>query len=311
VVTCQIEPPADIDTFQFAGTAGEVITILVSRHSGPGGPCVELFDPMGQRIAGEQCRATGARIDVQLGTTGDHTIRVSEQGNDETVAYRIDLQCLGQCPVSEEIPPLLDPGRVVPEVVIFETRPFELGRTVVPNTNRNVRDELAQALTQVVGAPVEIRQNQDGTVGASAPGASASALPVRVNFATGPRRQKAAPAPAVDPVEGTFTVTTALGAQVTVMAAPPGLQNLLSVLVGLTPSTTPQPTTIEVRPGQFLVPEFPRPARASPSAWTSACSRARRAPPPSRSTRTRRSPSATAPGRARSPSRSSPTCPKC
>jgi hypothetical protein len=93
----EINPLGDIDLYQFTGAAGDQVTILVSRQAGSNAPCVELFDPAGGQIGPQVCNVFGARIDVQLATSGIHTLRVSEVNNDQPMPYLIDLQCLGTC----------------------------------------------------------------------------------------------------------------------------------------------------------------------------------------------------------------------
>jgi hypothetical protein len=97
LIICQIEPVGDTDLFRFPAAAGEVVTILTSRQAGSNAPCVELFDPAGGQIGPQVCNVFGARIDVQLATSGIHTLRVSEVNNDQPMPYLIDLQCLGTC----------------------------------------------------------------------------------------------------------------------------------------------------------------------------------------------------------------------
>jgi hypothetical protein len=93
----EINPAADVDLFFFGGVVGDTVTVQASWLSGLGSPCLELFDPEGNRI-GFACGGSTERIDARLTKTGPHTIRMSEAGNNQTLVFRIDLQCVGQCP---------------------------------------------------------------------------------------------------------------------------------------------------------------------------------------------------------------------
>jgi hypothetical protein len=95
-IDTNIEPVGDIDLYKFDGVAGDTVIVQAARQSG-GGPCVELFDPDGTRIGTPACHYYGARIDAQLAKTGPHAVRVSEEDNNATMGYRIDLQCVGRC----------------------------------------------------------------------------------------------------------------------------------------------------------------------------------------------------------------------
>jgi hypothetical protein len=95
-----INTVGDVDLRWFNGSAGTVVTLIASREAGAV-PCVELWAPAGGRIGGPACSTLGARIDATLNTTGVYVVRLSEQFNDQTVSYSIDLQCVsGQCPRS-------------------------------------------------------------------------------------------------------------------------------------------------------------------------------------------------------------------
>jgi len=99
LVLCQITPIGDADLFRFSSGIGEVVDILVSRRDG-GNPCVELFDPTGSSITWD-CKSQTAAIRPKLTKAGTYTIRVTEWGNEGTLAYRLLMQCLtGPCMLS-------------------------------------------------------------------------------------------------------------------------------------------------------------------------------------------------------------------
>jgi uncharacterized protein (TIGR03437 family) len=107
-ITCAIELIGDTDIFRFTASTGEVIAIQVTRQGRNGQPCVEVFDPQGNRIADRACGGLSpvARLDPALTMTGDHTIRVSEwEGlGPETLEYALVLERL--TPVSPAAVPI-------------------------------------------------------------------------------------------------------------------------------------------------------------------------------------------------------------
>src|SRR5258708_653160 len=55
LITCQIDPPGDVDFFRFTGTEGESVVIHATRQTAGSGasPCLELRDPDGLLVFGE------------------------------------------------------------------------------------------------------------------------------------------------------------------------------------------------------------------------------------------------------------------
>ncbi len=100
LVACNITPVGGSDMYRFQGAAGEVATLQVANANGSLRPipCVELFGPSGTPIGGRQCTAYGSRITAALGSTGTHTIRVSEQYNASVVPYALSLERVGTPP---------------------------------------------------------------------------------------------------------------------------------------------------------------------------------------------------------------------
>ena len=91
-----ISPVVDIDPFFFAGTAGDTVSLSVSKLNGTGNPLVQLFAPDGTNI-GQGLNP----FQVVLQQTGPHSILVTEFVNDNTVDYALTLQCIsGACLVT-------------------------------------------------------------------------------------------------------------------------------------------------------------------------------------------------------------------
>ncbi|MEZ5356701.1 MAG: hypothetical protein R2762_29030 [Bryobacteraceae bacterium] len=83
----------DLDMFAFSGTAGTSVSLLVATIAGPGFPVINLYDPDGALITSVFSGTTQA-----LTKTGLHYVMISENGNNQTVTYRLDLQCIsGGC----------------------------------------------------------------------------------------------------------------------------------------------------------------------------------------------------------------------
>lgn len=96
-VTNDITPVGDLDSYTFNGVAGDAITALINRLTGPLGsyPCVELFGPNGVRLAGPACGGIPpSPLHATLTASGPHVLLVSGG----IVTYALDLQCIGQCP---------------------------------------------------------------------------------------------------------------------------------------------------------------------------------------------------------------------
>jgi hypothetical protein len=90
-IQCAIDPIGDADVFRFSGHVGDALIVQATRMGG-GTPCIELFDPDGIFIGSQQCSSLGARLDATLTKAGEHTIRISELFNDQTVPYAVVLE---------------------------------------------------------------------------------------------------------------------------------------------------------------------------------------------------------------------------
>ncbi len=99
LVTCDISPVGDADSFQFNGTVGQVIVIQVTKLSGAGTPYFELSDPGNIQVASAGDRWSGmARVEVSLARSGGYRIQIQDADNNETLTYQIFLQRLVPAP---------------------------------------------------------------------------------------------------------------------------------------------------------------------------------------------------------------------
>ncbi len=95
-----ISPSGEVDLFSFAGSSGEIIILQVAdRSNSSPDPCFEFFDPSGSPIGSKTCNSSIARIDTTLTTSGQYSIRVSEDpsGGNHTINYSISLVCTSGC----------------------------------------------------------------------------------------------------------------------------------------------------------------------------------------------------------------------
>jgi hypothetical protein len=88
--TGKIDIIGDTDVFNFDGRQNEDVSITVSRRSGDGLPCWQLFDPDGTSVTSACGQRTAA-----LPKTGKYTIKVYELGNNQVVDYTLSLQRVG------------------------------------------------------------------------------------------------------------------------------------------------------------------------------------------------------------------------
>ena len=95
-----IDPVGDLDIDSFFGMSGDLILLTTLAVSGPGSPCIELLGPDGSLI-GADCHFDKAVLNETLSQTGIHTILISDDNDDETLAYDVHIQCVGRCQESE------------------------------------------------------------------------------------------------------------------------------------------------------------------------------------------------------------------
>lgn len=107
---CTIEQVSDLDIFQFAGSVGDTVTIILSRTGGPFGafPCVELRDPGNNPVGSLTC-GTIRLSPPSLPSSGIYHLIVTEQSNDQTVTFNLSLERL--FPLRSPTP--MGPGDVV------------------------------------------------------------------------------------------------------------------------------------------------------------------------------------------------------
>ena len=89
VILCQIDPIGDSDLFLFEGNAGDRILLRVSQRSG-GTPFFDLRHPNGDRLTTGSGSSIAQR-EVTLTQNGTHTIIMTENGGNQTLAYTLDL----------------------------------------------------------------------------------------------------------------------------------------------------------------------------------------------------------------------------
>jgi hypothetical protein len=103
-----IEGVGDIDLYYFKGSPGDEISTQVARSGvGSPGPCVQLFGPDGLPMAnGKVCRSGKGAVTVNqtIQQAGMYVIAVTESGDDQTISYSVDLQCIGVCPETPRLP---------------------------------------------------------------------------------------------------------------------------------------------------------------------------------------------------------------
>lgn len=82
---CVINPVRDLDTFAFAGQAGDVIA--VTMKSGTINPCGRIVDPDGVTVD-EFCSSSNVgQLRIPLDQTGQYTIRVRDTGDNAIGGY--------------------------------------------------------------------------------------------------------------------------------------------------------------------------------------------------------------------------------
>jgi hypothetical protein len=101
LVGSRIDPRGDADLFVFNGVSGDIISLKLTDQSGASGnpSCLlELYRPDGTLVASDT-DVTSCIIDTTLNQTGVFTARVREDGDNNTMTYNLEYQCLsGSCP---------------------------------------------------------------------------------------------------------------------------------------------------------------------------------------------------------------------
>jgi hypothetical protein len=101
LVGSRIDPRGDADLFVFNGVGGDIISLKLTDQSGASGnpSCLlELYRPDGTLVSSDT-DVTSCIIDTTLNQTGVFTARVRENGDNNTMTYNLEYQCLsGSCP---------------------------------------------------------------------------------------------------------------------------------------------------------------------------------------------------------------------
>jgi hypothetical protein len=91
----RIDKRGDTDTFNFAGTAGQTVSVTTAPVSGsPVEPFWVLFDPDGMQLGGHG--SPGSPGTRSLPKTGTYTIEVYDFSTNEVGEYSLSLQLVGQ-----------------------------------------------------------------------------------------------------------------------------------------------------------------------------------------------------------------------
>ncbi len=103
-LTGEITPVGETDYFTFQAASGDTININAARIGGSGDVCIRLIDPDGAigsfACADQRFGQTAAGISQRLTKSGVYAVEIAETGDNGTVAYRLDLQCIGVCPTA-------------------------------------------------------------------------------------------------------------------------------------------------------------------------------------------------------------------
>ena len=94
LILCSIDPIGDSDTYNFSGTAGQTVSIQVTRQAG-GTPQFCLYAPNGTLVSCTGYGSSAVGLTPTLDQTGTYVIRVNEYNNDATLPYNVTLGCLG------------------------------------------------------------------------------------------------------------------------------------------------------------------------------------------------------------------------
>lgn len=116
LINCQIDPIGDIDFFRFSGAPGELIRVQIATQDGIGTPTFEVFFPDGAPVPScSQFFSTDPGVaDCQLTQAGTYTIRVNENGANNTVDYGLALERI--VPLSAAAQPLASTQTLAAEI---------------------------------------------------------------------------------------------------------------------------------------------------------------------------------------------------
>ena len=96
---CSISAGTDIDVYKFAGSAGDLVRVVIDGLNYDFDPKLELFGPSGAPYPSTSCNSTynttcSAARTWQLQENGLYTLLVSDAGTNNTGNYALDLQVL-------------------------------------------------------------------------------------------------------------------------------------------------------------------------------------------------------------------------
>ncbi len=115
-VDADLNPVGDADGFSINGGAGDTVTATATRQSGTGRPCVALIDPDGT-VLSDRCPTWAedvfTKVSGKLRSAGPATLVVYEEGFNEAITYRMDVQCVGVCGAAPA-PPAITTGAPLP-----------------------------------------------------------------------------------------------------------------------------------------------------------------------------------------------------
>ena len=133
-LNCEIAPVAEIDSFDFDGTAGDELRIACSGTSLGASFRVQLLDPTGVEVASSFCTTSFCTFVIShtLASTGTYRILVTELNDDATGSYTLQL---------ERIPPALTPPCIGYSATVCET--------ISPLTDHDFLSFLGEANTQI------------------------------------------------------------------------------------------------------------------------------------------------------------------
>jgi hypothetical protein len=95
VISEEINPITDLDTYKFNATANDFVRIVATLTAGPyaSAVCAELFDPDHQGVGSIACGGT-VPIEQTLQKTGVYSLVITESNNDQAISYNLSLNCL-------------------------------------------------------------------------------------------------------------------------------------------------------------------------------------------------------------------------